>query len=195
MASRSCSVFSAPPPPVSSDTMVDSRVSISPIGPESALANLEGEETREPTYGLAAKWVEKAHVNVLCFDSVAVIATRLAEVIRSHAADLLGRQEVQTIYDRVKKVLPTSIVPQLLSLGEVQLVLQNLLEDGFPLGKRVFHGRDRAVDERHGFFSCGERAVIAACRLLERFQIPRAVRDQNRADLREAVIIFRQRLQ
>jgi flagellar biosynthesis protein FlhA len=96
-----------------------------------------GIETREPAFGLPALWVapedrdaaELAGYTVV--DPPAVIATHLTEVIRRHAHELLGRQEVKRLVDTVKESHP-AVVEELqrsLSLGEVQKVLQNLLRE------------------------------------------------------------------
>lgn len=65
-------------------------------------------------------------------DLPSVVATHLTEVIRSHAADLISRQDVQTLIDNVKEQHPavvSELIPELLSLGEVQKVLVNLLRE------------------------------------------------------------------
>jgi flagellar biosynthesis protein FlhA len=68
----------------------------------------------------------------MIFDPVSVIATQLTEVVRTHAADLLGRQEVQALVDTVKKTHPAvvkELIPDQVSLGEVQKILQNLVKE------------------------------------------------------------------
>jgi len=68
----------------------------------------------------------------MIFDPVSVIATQLTEVVRTHAAELLGRQEVQALIDTIKKTHPAvvkELIPDTLSLGEVQKVLQNLVRE------------------------------------------------------------------
>jgi flagellar biosynthesis protein FlhA len=65
-------------------------------------------------------------------DPVSVLATHLTEVIKSHAAEIIGRQEVQTLIDSVKQTNPAvveELVPNLLSLGDIQKVLANLLRE------------------------------------------------------------------
>ncbi len=99
-------------------------------------------ETREPTFGLPAWWVPeesraKAETDGLSLiDPTSVLATHLVEVIRTHAHELLGRQEVQGLLDIVKETHPAlveELIPGLLSLGEVQKVLQRLLQEGVPI--------------------------------------------------------------
>ncbi len=98
--------------------------------------------TTEPAFGLPAWWVrpdqrdaaELAGFTVV--DLPSVVATHLTEVIRRHAADLLGRQDVRKLLDHVKSEQPAlvdELVPDLLALADVQKVLQNLLREGVPI--------------------------------------------------------------
>ncbi|BDG59370.1 flagellar biosynthesis protein FlhA [Caldinitratiruptor microaerophilus] len=98
-----------------------------------------GIETREPAFGLPALWVaaadrERAELaGYTVVDPPAVVATHVTELIRRHAWELLGRQEVRQLVDLVKETHPAvveELVPKTLSLGEVQKVLQNLLREG-----------------------------------------------------------------
>ena len=97
-----------------------------------------GIETTEPAFGLPALWIpeserEQAELNGdTVVDAVSVLATHLTEVIKSHAAEILGRQEAQNLVDNLKKTNKTlveEVVPDLLTVGEVQKVLQNLLAE------------------------------------------------------------------
>src|SRR3954463_7255691 len=116
---------------------------ISPAGTVLAIGdNLEGlpgKATREPVFGLAAKWVpvelqrqaEMAGATVV--DRPSVITTHLAEVVRQNAADLLGREDVRLLVEMVRRTHPVvveELTPALLTLGEVQRVLHALLEEG-----------------------------------------------------------------
>jgi flagellar biosynthesis protein FlhA len=67
----------------------------------------------------------------MLFDPVSVIATQLTEVVRAHAGDLLGRQEVQALVDTVRKAFPVVVKEALqeLTLGDLQKVLQNLVQE------------------------------------------------------------------
>jgi flagellar biosynthesis protein FlhA len=68
----------------------------------------------------------------MLFDPVSVIATQLTEVVRGHASELLGRQEVQALVDAIKKTHPAvvkELVPDQLPLGDVQKILQNLVRE------------------------------------------------------------------
>lgn len=99
---------------------------------------IEGIPTQEPCFGLQALWVtekEKDRAKMEGFtvvDVPSVIATHLTEIIRNHAAELIGRQEVQHLLDRCAKDNPKvveELVPNLLSLGSVVKVLGNLLRE------------------------------------------------------------------
>lgn len=108
------------------------------IGPEDKLRNLRGTKTVDPTYGLPGVWIspeqrgDAERLGCMIFDPVSVIATQLTEVIRSNASDLLGRQEVQALVDTVKKTHPAvvkELIPDVMTLGEVQKILQNLVRE------------------------------------------------------------------
>ena len=103
------------------------------------LEGLPGKATREPVFGLPAKWVpvelqrqaEMAGATVV--DRSSVITTHLAEVVRQNAAALLGREDVKVLVEMVRRSHPAvveELTPGLLSLGEVQRVLQALLDEG-----------------------------------------------------------------
>jgi flagellar biosynthesis protein FlhA len=103
------------------------------------LEGLPGKATREPVFGLPAKWVpvelqrqaEMAGATVV--DRSSVITTHLAEVVRQNAAALLGREDVKVLVEMVRRSHPAvvdELTPALLSLGEVQRVLQALLDEG-----------------------------------------------------------------
>ena len=107
------------------------------INPGGVSEEIPGERTADPTFGLPAVWIseenrdraERAGYTVV--DPPAIIATHLTEVIKKHAAEILGRQEVQGIMDALRKDYPAVIdeVAKVCSLGEVQKVLQGLLRE------------------------------------------------------------------
>ncbi|MDB4895864.1 MAG: flhA [Firmicutes bacterium] len=108
------------------------------MDPGSVLDPVPGLETREPAFGLPALWVaeadrERAELSgYTVVDPPAVVATHLTELIRRHAHELLGRQEVKQLVDLVKETHP-AVVEELqrsFGLGEIQKVLQNLLREG-----------------------------------------------------------------
>ena len=91
-------------------------------------APLEGIDTREPAFGVAAKWIEprlqeKALASgYAVVDQTSIIATHLAEIVRQHAHELLTRQETKRLLDALAESQPKlveELVPRLLSLGEV----------------------------------------------------------------------------
>jgi flagellar biosynthesis protein FlhA len=97
-----------------------------------------GIDTVEPAFGLPALWIpeserEQAELNgYTVVDAVSVLATHLTEVIKSHAAEILGRQETQNLVDNVKKTSASvveELVPALMTVGEIQKVLANLLSE------------------------------------------------------------------
>ncbi|BEU87179.1 flagellar biosynthesis protein FlhA [Selenomonas sp. TAMA-11512] len=97
-----------------------------------------GIDTIEPAFGLPALWIteemrEQAELNgYTVVDAVSVLATHLTEIIRAHADEILGRQETQNLVDNLKKTnqaLVDEVVPGLLSIGEIQKILANLLRE------------------------------------------------------------------
>lgn len=103
---------------------------------------IEGEAVKDPAFGLPAIWVddeqretaEKAGYTIA--DPPSVIATHLTQVIKTNAAELLGRQETQHLIDTLKQNYPSvvsELIPNLLSSGEVQKVLQGLLQEGISI--------------------------------------------------------------
>jgi flagellar biosynthesis protein FlhA len=112
-------------------------LALDPAG--SAGAAFAGEIVIEPTYGLPARWIVPADraraeaVGCPVVDAPSVLATHLAEVIRRHAAELLGRREAQELLDiaaRSDARVVAELIPGLLPLGEVIKVLRNLLQEG-----------------------------------------------------------------
>ena len=112
------------------------------INPGQVSATLPGTPTTDPAFGLPAIWIdgslrEQAQIyGYTVVDASTVVATHLNHLIHTHAAELLGRQEVQQLLDRVGKESPMLIeglVPKAMSLTSVQKVLQNLLDEGVPI--------------------------------------------------------------
>jgi len=112
------------------------------MNPGSADGNISGVQTTEPTYGLPATWIkEGAREDALAkgytvVDLSTVLITHLSDVIKRHAHELLGRQEVQQLLDKLKASHPKvveELIPGLLPLGAVGKVLQNLLQEGVPI--------------------------------------------------------------
>jgi flagellar biosynthesis protein FlhA len=116
------------------------------LAPDSFLAmnpglveeEIEGVPTQEPAFGLQALWVSKANrdraerLGYTIVEPSAVLATHLTELITTHAAELLTRQDVQNLVNHVKETAQSvvdELLPNILTLGEVQKVLQNLLRE------------------------------------------------------------------
>jgi flagellar biosynthesis protein FlhA len=107
------------------------------INPGGVQEEIPGEKTRDPAFGLPALWVsedkrgdaERAGYTVV--DSASIIATHLTEIIKRHAAELLGRQDIQAILDSLKTDYPAVVseAQKSLSLGDIQKVLQGLLRE------------------------------------------------------------------
>jgi flagellar biosynthesis protein FlhA len=109
------------------------------MDPGDAMGQLPGIPTTEPAFGLPAVWIPesgRAEAEALGWtvvDGESVVVTHLTEVIRGHGADLLTRQETRGLLDRLKEVnaaVVDEVVPDTLSVGEIQRVLQALLREG-----------------------------------------------------------------
>jgi len=112
------------------------------LKPEDVDEPIDGIETVEPAFGLPALWIteadrEKAELKgYSTIDVPSVISTHLLEIIKKHADELLGRQQVQTIIDNLKKQQPAlvdEVIPKIMTIGEVQKVLANLLREGISI--------------------------------------------------------------
>jgi flagellar biosynthesis protein FlhA len=112
------------------------------INPGQVSAALPGQPTQDPAFGLPAIWIdtnlrEQAQVyGYTVVDASTVVATHLNHLVVQHAAELLGRQEVQALITRTGKDAPSlveDLVPKTLPLTTLQKVLQNLLEEGVPI--------------------------------------------------------------
>jgi len=108
------------------------------MDPGGVTRKVTGIATKEPAFGLPALWItetQKEAADLAGYTVVelpAVLATHLTEVIRGHAHEILTRQDVRALVDNVKGIHPTvveELVPTLLSYGEVQKVLENLLRE------------------------------------------------------------------
>jgi flagellar biosynthesis protein FlhA len=109
------------------------------MDPGDAVGTVAGIPTAEPAFGLPAIWIPEAQhaeaeaLGYTVVDGESVIVTHLTETIRKHAAQLLTRQDVRQLLDQLKEIneaVVTEIVPDVLSLGEIQRVLQSLLSEG-----------------------------------------------------------------
>lgn len=109
------------------------------MDPGTVTETMRGIPTTEPAFGLPALWItedkrEQAQIaGYTVVDCTTVIATHISEVIKNHAHELLGRQETQNLLDNLARNYPKLIeelVPNILNLGMIMRVLQNLLKEG-----------------------------------------------------------------
>ena len=137
------------------------------------LESLPGTATVDPVFGLAGKWVpiEMRHSAELAgatvIDRGSVIVTHLSSIITANAARLLTREDVRLLTDGVKQVNPAAVdelIPGLLSLGEVQRVLQGLLAEQVPINDlpRVYEAltlRAKVSPEPEGLIEAARLAL------------------------------------
>ena len=109
------------------------------INPGRVAGTVNGTVTKDPAFGLPAVWIDATQrdqaqaYGYTVVDSSTVVATHLNHLILTHAAELLGRQEVQQLIDHLTKEMPKlveDLVPKIVPLGTLQKILQNLLEEG-----------------------------------------------------------------
>jgi len=107
---------------------------------------LEGIKTTEPAFGLPAIWITESQrdraemLGYTVVDPPSIIATHLTEVIKRYAHELTGRQEIQTLIDNVKQNYPAivdELVPKLMTIGEIQKVIANLIKEGVSIRDMV----------------------------------------------------------
>ncbi|MGD2097748.1 MAG: flagellar biosynthesis protein FlhA [Desulfobacterales bacterium] len=112
------------------------------MNPNAIEEKIDGIPTREPTYGLPALWIKedvKEHAltkGYTVVDLATVLTTHLSEIVKQHCHEMLGRQDVQQLLDTLKETHPKvveELVPNLLPLGGVVRVLQNLLREQVPI--------------------------------------------------------------
>lgn len=133
------------------------------MDPGNVTSPIQGIETKEPVFGLPALWItekQKERAQMLGYtvvDHSTVMATHLSEMIRKHAPELIGRQELQALVDNVAKTHPKvveELIPSQLSLGNVLKVCQNLLREQVPIRDLLtiletlanFAGSDKNID-------------------------------------------------
>ncbi|WP_066872324.1 flagellar biosynthesis protein FlhA [Clostridium mediterraneense] len=127
----------------SSEVMPGMILTMDPTGD---MEEISGIKTVEPTFGLPAVWInqdqrEDAEIRGLTVvDPTTVMVTHLTETIKSHSYELLGRQEVKIIVDNVREkysAVVEELIPDLLTIGELQKVLQSLLREKVPIKDMV----------------------------------------------------------
>lgn len=108
------------------------------INPGNAAGSLAGTQTKDPTFGLPAVWIEASlrdqaqAMGYTVVDGSTVVGTHISNILQNHAAELLGREEVQQLLDHTAKETPKLIeelVPKVVPIGVLQKILQNLLEE------------------------------------------------------------------
>lgn len=116
------------------------------MNPGTVEEEIDGIETTEPAFGLPAIWVNESQrdraemLGYTVVDPPSIIATHLTEIIKRFAHELTGRQEVQTLVDNLKQNYPAIIeelVPKVLTIGEIQKVIANLLKEGVSIRDMV----------------------------------------------------------
>ncbi len=130
--------------------LFDHTVATGRLEPEMLLAmdsgnvqsKIQGKKTKEPVYGLPALWItpaskERAELNgYTVIDPESVFITHLSETLKTHADELLTREDVQLLVDRLRKTQPSlvgEVVGELVPVGLLQRVLRNLLRDKIPV--------------------------------------------------------------
>ena len=112
------------------------------MNPSNSKVQISGIPTREPTYGMEAFWIKPATredaiaKGYTVVDLATIMTTHLSDVIRGHAHELVGRQEVQKMLDTLKVSHPKvveELIPNLMTLGGVVKVIQNLLREHVPV--------------------------------------------------------------
>ncbi|WP_429036780.1 flagellar biosynthesis protein FlhA [Aeromonas media] len=112
------------------------------INPGQVFGQIQGIATQDPAFGLEAVWVAKEQVSqaqtlgYTVVDAATVVATHLSQILSNHAALLLGHDEVQQLLDMIGKhqsKLVEGLVPEVISMGNLVKVLQNLLNEGVPI--------------------------------------------------------------
>ncbi len=107
---------------------------------------MEGVKTTEPAFGLPATWISESQrdkaemLGYTVVDPPSIIATHLTEIIKKHAHELTGRQEVQVLIDNIRQNYPViveELIPKLMNVGEIQKILANLLKEGVSIRDMV----------------------------------------------------------
>lgn len=116
------------------------------MNPGTADEEIKGIPTVEPAFGLPAIWIpesmrDKAEfLGYTVVDAPSIVATHMTEIIRRYIHELLGRQDVQTLVDNVRATYPAivdELIPKIMTLGEIQKVLANLLREGVSIRDMV----------------------------------------------------------
>lgn len=121
------------------EILVDYYLALEPPNPEK---QIDGIDTIEPAYGIPSKWItvdkkEMAEIyGYTVIDPLSVMLTHLSETVKKHAYELINRQEVVRLLDNMKKQSPElveELIPSVISYGNFQKILTNLLKEGIPI--------------------------------------------------------------
>ncbi|HBB29094.1 MAG TPA: flagellar biosynthesis protein FlhA, partial [Clostridiales bacterium] len=112
------------------------------LEPNNVSGTIDGIDTIEPAYGIPSKWITKDKKELAeiygytVIDPLSVLVTHLSEIVKKHAHELLSRQDINQLLANAKKSNETiveEVVPNLMSYGNLQKVLGNLLKEGVPI--------------------------------------------------------------
>lgn len=112
------------------------------LDPGNLTGDVDGIETIEPAYGIPSKWITKDKKELAeiygytVIDPLSVLITHLSEIIKIHANELLSRQDLNQLLNNVRKInesLVDEVVPGIVSHGNLQKILGNLLKEGIPI--------------------------------------------------------------
>ena len=116
------------------------------VNPGSAIESIPGVPTKDPVFGLDALWIESdqrelaERVGYTVIEPSAVITTHLAELVKTHAPELISRQDVQVLIEEARKLNAAAVgelIPEILGVSDVQKVLQHLLRERIPIRDMV----------------------------------------------------------
>jgi len=145
---------------------------------------VEGIETTEPVYGLPALWItpankEKTELNgYTVIDPESVFITHLSETLKKHADELLTREDVQLLVDRLRKTQPSlvgEVVGEIAPIGLVQRVLRNLLKNGIPIRELT------TILESMGEYAPKTKNALALTEMVRK-RLSRTITDQYKDD-------------
>ena len=112
------------------------------LDPGNLTGEVDGIETIEPAYGIPSRWIKKDKKELAeiygytVIDPLSVLITHLSETVKTHAHELLSRQDLNQLLNNIKKdneLLVEEVVPGVLSPGNLQKILSNLLKEGIPI--------------------------------------------------------------
>ena len=112
------------------------------LDPGSITGEVDGIDTIEPAYGIPSKWISKDKKELAeiygytVIDPLSVLVTHLSEIVKQHAHELLSRQDILQLLNNLKKTndsLVDEVIPAMVSYGNMQKILGNLLREGIPI--------------------------------------------------------------